>query len=473
MKVTKTLEVKLFDPNAHKREKFRETYREYQKALNEAFDSDCGTQSEANDVVVDYDLSGYAKNALKKYVPQLVRDGTQELDNGHPVRFTNEGVRIDRKPQNAIEWYVKIPHHEDYHLWCPATINPEQRDWIEAIYNDDAELGEVRMFPRGDEWHLHLTVHREVEDADVSESCTPIGVDIGETALATVCHLDERGFKRTEGSRAHRESTIHETPTAPKIFSREGSKVRQLREEYFTTSKRLQERGSEKLLEERGDEIWRRIDNIVHTVTRRVVEYAERFEDGVLVLEDLTYLRENMDYGAYMNRRLHGWAYAQIHAQIRYKAEEKGIPAETVNPRDTSKRCHECGEEGSRPHQATFRCTNNDCWVSEFQADVNGATNIARRYLENRRFSTSTRIPDSLDLHGESRQQKTGGDDSVEDGAVASVSSPPSELCSETELTQPQDSPTEGETRPTTFARRCLASHPDAERLETLETDAS
>jgi len=336
MKVTKTLEVKLFDPNSHKREKFRETYREYQKALDDAFDSECSTQSEANDVVVDYDLSGYAKNALKKYVPQLVRDGTQELDNGHPVRFTNEGVRIDHKPQNGIEWYVKIPHHEDYHLWCPATINPEQRDWIEAVYNDDAELGEVRMFLRGDEWCIHLTAHREVEETEVSEvrqssidynrnrrfleSCTPIGVDIGETALATVCHLDERGFKRTEGSRTHRESTVHETPTAPKIFSREGSKVRQLREEYFTTSKRLQGRGSEKLLEGRGDEIWRRIDDIVHTVTRRVVEYAEEFEDGVLVLEDLTYLRENMDYGAYMNRRLHGWAYAQIHAQIRYKA---------------------------------------------------------------------------------------------------------------------------------------------------------
>ena len=114
--VTKTLDVKLFNSNTHKREKFRETYKEYQKALDEAFTSDCSTQSEANDVVVEYDLSGYAKNALKKYVPQLVRDGTQELDDGHPVRFTNEGVRIDHKPRSALEWYVKIPHHEDYHL---------------------------------------------------------------------------------------------------------------------------------------------------------------------------------------------------------------------------------------------------------------------------------------------------------------------------------------------------------------------
>jgi len=31
-----------------------------------------------------------------------------ELHDAHPVRFTNEGLRLDHKPENAIEWYVKI-----------------------------------------------------------------------------------------------------------------------------------------------------------------------------------------------------------------------------------------------------------------------------------------------------------------------------------------------------------------------------
>jgi len=79
-------------------------------------------------VVVNYKLSGYAKNALKKYVPQLTTTyNAGELHDAHPVRFTNEGLRLDHKPENAIEWYVKIPHHEDYHLWMPAQPNPEQR----------------------------------------------------------------------------------------------------------------------------------------------------------------------------------------------------------------------------------------------------------------------------------------------------------------------------------------------------------
>ncbi|GAA5434618.1 IS200/IS605 family transposase ISH35 [Haloarcula japonica] len=65
--LTKTLELKLVNSNVHKRQKLRETRDAYQQALQTAFVAGCDTQS-ANDVVVEYDLSGYAKNALKKYV---------------------------------------------------------------------------------------------------------------------------------------------------------------------------------------------------------------------------------------------------------------------------------------------------------------------------------------------------------------------------------------------------------------------
>nr|WP_267161514.1 transposase [Halovenus salina] len=380
--LTKTLELKLVDPNAHKRKKLHETREAYQKALQDAFDARCTTQTEANDVVVNYDLSGYAKNALKKYVPQLTTTyNAGELHDDHPVRFTNEGLRLDHKPENAIEWYVKIPHHEDYHLWLPAQPNPDQRDWLEALNAGDAEMGESRLFQRDGAWYLHVTATRDVEDcSEVSadertppdesgEPClaaldrTPIGVDIGEASLVTVCHRDKSG-----------------SPVRPRLWADDGKAVRRLRKTYFTATRRLQKRGSERIAESYGDALWDQIDDVFHRVTREVVDYAESVENPVLVLEDLTYIRETMDYGGYMNRRLHGWGFAKLHAQIRYKAAEKGIPVETVNPRNTSKACHACGEHGSRPRQATFKCSNDGCWVGEYQADVNGAINIADRY---------------------------------------------------------------------------------------------
>jgi putative transposase len=202
--------------------------------------------------------------------------------------------------------------------------------------------------------------------------------------LLTVCHRDERG-----------------SPATPNLWNDEGKRVRQLRETYFTATQRLQKRGSERIAESYGDSLWRQIDDILYTVTSEVVDYADRFENPVLVLEDLTHIRENMDYGAFMNRRLHGWGFAKMHAQVRYKAAEKGIRVETVNPAYTSQMCHCCGEQGYRPDQATFKCSNSECWVSEYHADINAALNIADRYLS-----------------GESHSREhTDGDDSAEEGS--------------------------------------------------------
>lgn len=367
--LTETITLKLVDPNAHKERKLRKTRDEYQLALHDAFNRDCDTQSKTNDVVVEYGLSGYAKNALKQYVPNLLDDetyGADELRDGdHPVRFTNEGPKIDHKPQNAIEWYVKIPHHEDYHLWLPAQPKSNQREWLEALYHGDAEMGECQLLERDSEWYFHVSATMEVEQSSsvsVAEQ-TPIGVDIGEAALATVCHRTECG-----------------SPANPTLWSAEGRDVRRLRETYFSAVKRLQERDSEQLVEEYGDKLWARIDDILDTVSSGIVEYARQVEQPVLVLENLTHIRENMDYGRFMNRRLHGWAFAKLHAQITYKAAEYGIPVETVNPAYTSTECHVCGEHGYRPRQAVFKCSNSECWVGEYQADVNAALNLINRY---------------------------------------------------------------------------------------------
>jgi len=37
----------------------------------------------------------------------------------------------------------------------------------------------------------------------------------------------------------------------------------------------------------------------------------------------LSYIRENLDYGVYMNRRLHGWAFARLTDRIKDKATKQ------------------------------------------------------------------------------------------------------------------------------------------------------
>jgi len=250
-----------------------------------------------------------------------------------------------------------------------------------------------------------------VSETSCSEAdLTPVGVDIGEAALATVCHRDECG-----------------SPTAPRLWNDEAKTVRELRERYFTVMRRLQSRDAEVLVDEYGDEIWAQIDHIIHRVSSEVVEYVADIDGGVVVLEDLTYIRENMDYGDFMNRRLHGWAFAKLHSQITYKAKAEGITVATVDPRNTSKQCHACKEIGYRSQQASYRCSNDDCWLSEYQADINGAINIADRY------PTGESHPQT----GQSFVgEKAGVDDSGGDGAS---------------LTGPQDSQANAETQQVTL----------------------
>ncbi|ARS91187.1 hypothetical protein B1756_16610 [Natrarchaeobaculum aegyptiacum] len=82
-----------------------------------------------------------------------------------------------------------------------------------------------------------------------------------------------------------------------------GNRVRHLRKEIHTTLKRLQERdAAEWRVDIRFDHFQNALTDIVEKASREAVEYAESFEDTVIVLEDLTYIRESLDYGQFVSQ---------------------------------------------------------------------------------------------------------------------------------------------------------------------------
>jgi len=107
-------------------------------------------------------------------------------------------------------------------------------------------------------------------------------------------------------------------------------------------------------VDERFDHYQNALTDIVEKASRQAVEYARQFENPVIVLEDLSYIREHLDYGKWMNRRLHNWAFARLTGRIEDKALDAGIPVRFVNPAYTSQTCHACGHLGSRSSQAAF-----------------------------------------------------------------------------------------------------------------------
>lgn len=76
-----------------------------------------------------------------------------------------------------------------------------------------------------------------------------------------------------------------------------------------------------------------------HQLSAAVIAFARSQGAGIIQVEDLTSLKEELT-GTFLGRR---WRYHQLQQFLKYKAEEVGIKCETVNPKYTSRRCSKCG----------------------------------------------------------------------------------------------------------------------------------
>ncbi|MGD1045510.1 MAG: transposase [Bacteroidota bacterium] len=120
-----------------------------------------------------------------------------------------------------------------------------------------------------------------------------------------------------------------------------------------------------------------------HVVSRRIVEFAEKYRAGVIKLELLA------GYGNDENGKplkgdfiLRNWSYFELQTMIEDKAKRKGMTVVYIDPYHTSQKCSVCGseEEGQRISQAEFKCKNPECkkFDTVESADYNAALNIAR-----------------------------------------------------------------------------------------------
>ena len=114
-----------------------------------------------------------------------------------------------------------------------------------------------------------------------------------------------------------------------------------------------------------------------HRISKELVAVAKGTKRAI-AMEDLRGIRSRVTV-RHGQRGRHGkWAFDQLRAFIEYKARLAGVPVLMVDPRDTSRRCSECGhtEKLNRVSQLLFRCRS--CGHVE-DADLNAAENIRWR----------------------------------------------------------------------------------------------
>jgi hypothetical protein len=99
-------------------------------------------------------------------------------------------------------------------------------------------------------------------------------------------------------------------------------------------------------------------------------------------------MRDPIDYGTRMNRRLHSLPFAALQDMVSYKAAWNGIPSDTVDPAYTSQRCPRttCQHtaRGNR-HKKRFKC--QQC---EFQdhSDRKAAVCVVQKWVDKQTTET-------------------------------------------------------------------------------------
>lgn len=117
-----------------------------------------------------------------------------------------------------------------------------------------------------------------------------------------------------------------------------------------------------------------------HNISRKVVQFAVKNNAAYIHLEDLSGIGNSKK----KEFVLRNWSYYELQKQIEYKAFKEGIEVKYVEPAYTSQICSVCGDLGERKTQSSFCCANPEClshkmYKNGFNADFNGARNIAKR----------------------------------------------------------------------------------------------
>ena len=210
------------------------------------------------------------------------------------------------------------------------------------------------------QWNLHFTYNLTIEHLEAGNGI--MGVDLGEIH-PIVCH---------DGLHTH-------------IFN--GRYIRslyRLRNKViagFSTKIDRCKRGSKQwwhLVKRKWKRI-NRIDNQIkdalHKYTATFVTLCQRNHIGVVVLGDLTGIRDTIDYGHKANQKLHQWQFAKLSDMISDKCKAVGIKVKQVSEKYTSQTCPACGQR-HRPSNRNYKCK---CGFV-YHRDGVGAINIRKKY---------------------------------------------------------------------------------------------
>ncbi len=163
------------------------------------------------------------------------------------------------------------------------------------------------------------------------------------------------------------------------------------RRQYLGRKKSHDRRLSRWLLGREGRRERHRIRSRLHDLTRSLIDQSAAAKSA-LVLEDLKSLPSPRRRGSLpgrrppsrsFRRRLSSWPRGELHRQLTYKAQDRGVPIIWVDPYLTSRTCPRCGEVSQHRRRVGTRFDCAKCgWSCDRQlnAGLNLGVTALRTY---------------------------------------------------------------------------------------------
>ncbi|MFA9428390.1 RNA-guided endonuclease TnpB family protein [Natronorubrum sp. A-ect3] len=330
---------------------------------------------ELKSIVVDN--ANHVKNTSQLIVDKALGEIKTYHDNkddgwGRPYPYINgmypmvmnhkEGYRLFLEDDDTVRFRISAAPRN--HVKGELCGSPDHFDRVRtALENDDWRVGTAEVVYKHDEWRLHVAVtHKNHRVTSKNDADTIIGVDVNEDCIALAA-------MNRDGSVM--DSVVIEYP-----------EIKEQRHEFFTKRKRMQKAGQTAFESVVQTEERDYIHDCLHKVSRRVVEWVSQFSDPVIVFEDLKDMRDSIDYGTRMNRRLHSLPFAALRDMVSYKAAWNSIPSDDVDPEYTSQRCPctEC-QHTSRSNRSKKRFKCRQCGFQD-HADRKAAVCVVQKWLK-------------------------------------------------------------------------------------------
>ncbi|MBD3195638.1 MAG: IS200/IS605 family element transposase accessory protein TnpB [Candidatus Lokiarchaeota archaeon] len=158
-----------------------------------------------------------------------------------------------------------------------------------------------------------------------------------------------------------------------------GAEIKALKGNYHHIRRNLGRKKCPHEIKKLKGKLSRKTEQFLHQLANEIVEYANQIEKPVIVLEELTHIRNRFQKnqkGKRLNRRMNSSPFRKLQTYIKNKALKRGIAVKYIDPTHTSKQCHCCGTLTNVGFHRTFRCPY--CGLI-YDRDLNASINIAHR----------------------------------------------------------------------------------------------